>query len=145
MNILRSHRSRIRSGRHGRRGATMVEFGLTFTIFMMLVVTSIEGGRLVWSWVTLSHATRQGARYAMVHGKYNPVTDLVIETRVKNQALGLQGSRINVSTTWADPAKERGTLVQIDSSYQFQSVISPLLNGAGTVLLRSRTGVTVAN
>ena len=121
---------RLRGARGGaRRGATMVEFAFVFLLFMSLIVLTIEGGRLVWSWVTLTHATREGARLAMVHGKRDPVADSVIENYVKTRCIGLDPSDINVSLSWADSDKSRGSLVSLDSQYSFTSVVPSFLGG----------------
>ena len=141
--------SMARSGHGGkrdlRRGTAMVEFGLTFTLVLTFIILTIEGGLMIWSWVTLAHATREGARYAMVHGKRNLTADSHIETYVKDRALGLQRSDINVSMSWSDAAKERGSMVEVDSTYTFHFAVTPMLTGGRGVTLRSRSRVTVAN
>ncbi len=135
-----------RGKRNRRRGAGMVEFALTFTLLLTFIIATIEGGLMIWSWVTLAHATREGARFALVHGERNPRSDTVIETYVKDRALGLQRSDINVSMVWSDPAnKARGSQVEVDSTYTFHFAVTPMLTGGQGVTLRSRSRVTVAN
>ncbi len=138
-------RERRGGKRDRRRGAGMVEFALTFTLLLTFIIATIEGGLMIWSWVTLAHATREGARFALVHGQGNPTSDTVIETYVKDRALGLQRSDINVSMVWSDAAKERGSQVEVDSTYTFHFAVTPLLTGGQGVTLRSRSRVTVAN
>ena len=133
-----------RAKRDGRRGDVMVEFGLTFTLALTFIIATLEGGLMIWSWVTLAHATREGARYAMVHAQRNPKSDAVIETYVKDRALGLQRSDINVSMVWSDAAKARGSQVEVDSTYTFHSSVGSLLTGGNAVTLRSRSRVTVS-
>lgn len=127
-----------------RRGAAMVEFGLGFGIFMMFFIATIEGGRLMWSWASLAHATREGARYAMVHGKASPVSDSAIGAKVEANALGLDDDELNVSTSWSDATKVRGSQVTLDSTYDFRFVVTGLTSD-NTIRLRSRSTVTVAN
>ena len=138
-------RGRRGSRRDRGRGAAMVEFALTFTLLLTLIVATIEGALMIWSWVTLAHATREGARFALVHGERSPRSDTVIETYVKDRAVGLQRSDLNVSMLWSDAAKECGSQVEVDSTYTFHFAITPLLTGGRGVTLRSRSRVTVAN
>ncbi len=123
----------------------MVEFAFVFLLFMSLIVLTIEGGRLVWSWVTLTHATREGARMAMVRGERNPVSDSVIENYVKTRCLGLDPNDIQVSLSWSDSDKARGSQVSLDSRYQFTSVVPTFLGSGVSASLRSRSSVTVAD
>ena len=134
-----------RNKRDRRRGSAMVEFGLTFTLVLTFIVATIEGGLMLWSWVTLAHATREGARYALVHGAANPEADSVIQTYVKNRAAGLEKNDINVSMSWSDASKTPGTQVEVDSTYTFHFAVTPLLTGGEGVTLRSRSRVTIAN
>jgi hypothetical protein len=46
----------------------MVEFALVAPVFFLLLFAVIEGGRFVFYYETLANATREGARYAIVHG-----------------------------------------------------------------------------
>lgn len=50
------------------RGQALVEFALVIPIFLLLLFGIIEGGRFVFFYEMLSNATREGARYAIVHG-----------------------------------------------------------------------------
>ena len=145
MKHIRSLFGSLRAGRRPRRrGAAMVEFALTFGLFMIFFVATVEGGRLIWSWSTLAHATREAARYAMVHGEANPVDDYLIADRVKERAFGLVDADISVATTWADSAKTRGSEVEIDSTYAFRFVVNAVTNSQ-VITLRSRSRVRVAN
>ena len=133
-----------RKGVSPRRGAAMVEFGLAFGLFMIFFIATVEGGRLMWSWSSLAHATREGARYAMVHGEANPIADTSIGTKVKDSAIGLADTDINVTTTWSDATKVRGSQVTIDSTYAFNFVVGNVTSSP-TLTLRSRATVNVAN
>lgn len=63
-------RREFRSGGHSRkRGQALVEFALVAPILFLLIVAVFEAARLVFYYHTLSHATREGARYAIVHGE----------------------------------------------------------------------------
>jgi Flp pilus assembly protein TadG len=117
----------------------MVEFGMVFVLFILLVILTVDGGRMVWSWVTLSHGVRQGARVAMVHGENAPVEDSTIEDYVKSQCPGLDPDLIQVELNWADSGKARGSQVSIGASYHFTASALPW-----TGYLNTRSNVTVA-
>jgi hypothetical protein len=59
-----------RGRRHTSRAQAMVEFALVAPIFFFLLFGVIEAGRFVFYYEMLNSATREGARYAIVHG-YN--------------------------------------------------------------------------
>ena len=50
------------------RGQTMVEFALVVPILMFLLTGFFDLGRVVLAHDALSHAAREAARYAIVHG-----------------------------------------------------------------------------
>jgi Flp pilus assembly protein TadG len=132
--------------RRGRRGAAMIEFGLTFTLFMVFFIATAEGARLMWAWASLAHATREGARYAMVHGEANMLTDSdnSIEDTVKANAIGLEDADITVAAAWADFDRARGTQVEVDSTYTFRFIVGGITNSQA-LTLRSRSRVSIAN
>ena len=62
-----------------RRGAAIVEFSLAFMLFLVIMVTLMEFGRAMWTYTTICHAARQGARFAMTRGSLNPTTKTDVE------------------------------------------------------------------
>ena len=91
-------------------GAVIVEFSLVFMLFLVLSIGLFEMGRAMWIYTTLSHAARQGARFAMVRG--NAATTLGVPTAtnaeitqvVRNNAIGLVASDVTVTPMWKDSA-----------------------------------------
>lgn len=131
---------------HGERGAQMVEFALGFLLFLMLVVGIFEGGRLVWTYTTLSHAARQGSRLAIVHGERNPLKDdSAITAAVRAQAVGLPAADVTVNTVWDDPNKKGGSVVTVSASYPINFIAAPLVFGRSGLNLTARSRATVAD
>src|SRR5215218_3232865 len=64
--VIRSARFDASRGRAS--GQAMVEFALVAPVFFLLLFGVIEGGRFIFYYQTLNNATREGARYAIVHG-----------------------------------------------------------------------------
>ena len=130
----------------GRRGAQMVEFALSFLLFLVLVVGIFEGGRLVWTYTTLSHAVRQGSRLAVVHGERNPFSDDdPIRDAVRAQAVGLPSNELTVNTVWSDADKKGGSVVTVSASYPISFIASPLVFGSNGLSLTARSQATVAD
>ena len=130
----------------GRRGAQMVEFALSFLLFLVLVVGIFEGGRLVWTYETLAHAARQGARTAIVHGERNPLSDdSAIVDAVRAQAVGLPSGEVIVDTVWSDAEKKGGSIVTVSASYPISFIASPLVFGGNGLSLTARSRATVAD
>ena len=53
--------------KHTQRGASLVEFSIGATVFLMAMFAVIEFGRALWTHNALADAARRGARYAVVN------------------------------------------------------------------------------
>ena len=141
--------------RDRRHGQAMVEFALIAPLFFFLLFAIIEGGRFVFYYEMVSSATREGARYAIIHG-YNaadgcpsgPMPDGAascdlpgdnVKAAVRKAALGLAGSGdfTSLEVFWckAEAAKPcpgaeltnaRGNPVTVRAVYVYRPVM-PLL------------------
>ena len=50
------------------RGQALVEFSLVAPMLFVLILGIIEAGRFIFFYEVMNNATREGARYAIVHG-----------------------------------------------------------------------------
>ena len=139
-------------GRHRKqRGATIVEFAMGFTVFLVVIFTLVEFGRLMWTYSTLAHVTRQAGRFCVVRGSENPVTTTDLQTVINRHAnsSGLDSSLIGVTTKWNDdptPASiERGDFVEVRLSYPFRFVTAPIVVAGNSLQLSSTCRMVVAN
>lgn len=82
------------------RGATVVEFALIVPLLLILLMAIIELGALFWVNMTMQHAVREGARYAIT-GRFdldptpNPADRLrpaAVAEKIKLSSLGLYDS-----------------------------------------------------
>ncbi len=121
----------------------MVEFSLVFVLFLIMMVGLFELGRLVWVYTTVAHAARQGARYAMVHGENNPVSDDVIIAKVRREAVGLTSSQVSVTPIWEDGGKAVGSFVQIQVRYPVPLIGTALWLGSSDIRVGSESRMTV--
>ena len=127
-----------------QKGAAIVEFTLSFLLFIVLSIGLFEMARAMWVWTTLSHAARAGARYAMVHGNSSPVTDSAIEQVVTDQAIGLVKNNITVTVTWEDAAKDPGDFVEVRAMYPFGFVTGSAIISNSSMQLGSTARMIVA-
>ena len=159
-----------KSGRGGwsQRGQALVEFALVSILFFMLTFGVFDMARLFQSWVTVQHASRESARYAIT-GRFDcdgSVTgrDECIEWVALDATGGLSrggpgGPDVQVATkawdydcteglgcTWPDPAFDGATGKQCDQievivAYKHQfvlPVIAAIVPGGLTVVGRQR-------
>jgi len=61
-------KARVRQGRGGSRGQALTEFALVLPIFFVLILGTLDVGRVVLANDMVANVAREGARYASVHG-----------------------------------------------------------------------------
>jgi Flp pilus assembly protein TadG len=79
----------------GRKGQSLVEFGLMLPIFLLIVFGIIDFGRAVFAYSTLNSAAREAGRVAVVDQVTAHITDEAIR-----QAYTLDVSAGDVSLDW---------------------------------------------
>lgn len=113
-----------------QRGAVGIEFALSFLAFMFVVYGIMEFGRVVSSYNILAGATREGARYAMVHGSASGAAASAsdVQTMVRGWALGLDRNSVTVTTTWT-PSNSPGSVVKVKASYPIVPFTGLIMQG----------------
>jgi TadE-like protein len=66
---------RRQNAKSDQRGATLVEFAIGATVFLMVMFGVIEFGRLLWTHNALADAARRAARYAVHKPASTPAGD----------------------------------------------------------------------
>ncbi|MEA2510940.1 MAG: hypothetical protein QOF33_1694 [Thermomicrobiales bacterium] len=136
-------------GRDGARGQAIVEFAIAFPVFLVMVMGLLEGGRLVWSYVTLSHAVQEGGRTAVL-------ADTSGESAVKSKVVAAAGPltvatgnvTIKVTdkssgTTKGFRARDVGDRVEVKATFAFTPVVTSLFGGKTTLTLTGSTELMV--
>jgi Flp pilus assembly protein TadG len=104
--------SRRRHTIRNERGQTMVEFALVIPILCVVLFGILQFGALYNDYVTLTDATRVGARRAAV-SRFESSPSAAAETAMRKAASGLVASKLSVSvtSTWkqGDPVVVEGT------------------------------------
>ena len=80
-------------------GLTVVEFAVTGAVFMLIMFGCLEISRLLYTWNTLTEATRAGARIAAV---CPPGNDAIVKTAILNEPGGSTSSGILQNLDTAD-------------------------------------------
>lgn len=117
-------RRRIRE----EQGQTMVEFALVGPLLLVIVFAVIQFGVVYNDYVTLTDATRVGARKAAVsRQEANP--EVAAENAVRNSASGLDQGDLNV--TIAATAWEHGEDVTVGATYPYEIDLLGLVVASG--------------
>ena len=124
-----------RKNKRSERGQALVEFSLISIVFFLLVFGMVDVGRAVWNYNTLAQATREGARYAIVHGGDSsdpsgpgsayytpPNTDSMVTQQVEKFGGGLNPSQLTVQTVWPEGSNISGSQVTVTSQYEFEPI-----------------------
>jgi hypothetical protein len=101
-----SHTSRrARSPRHRQRGVAAVEFGLVALLFFTVLFSIIDWSYLFFANLSMQHAVREGARYAVVGRSDLAPEDrpgdrcAAVREKIRQQSWGLY-ERANSTTTF---------------------------------------------
>jgi Flp pilus assembly protein TadG len=93
-------------GRKRQRGSTLVEFALVVIPAIFIVISTVELGRGMWNYHTLSRAVNDGARLASIRGagcttggNTCSITVGTIATTIATSAIGLPAANFNVTLT----------------------------------------------
>ena len=129
--------------RRNERGAETIEFALAFILVFFLLYGVIEFGRAVYCYNTLAEATREGARYAIVHGSSSgsAASASDIQTMVRNWAVGMNSSSVTVNTTWS-PGNGPGGTVTVQSSYALTPITGMIFSSNMTLSSTSKMVVS---
>jgi hypothetical protein len=140
------------------RGQTLVEFALVLPLFVILVLAAFEGGRYVFYSEMLNHATREGARYAIINGansspcpsgpsidgspSCDPEGDNVKQA-VVDAAMGIAQSEQfdTLDVAWSPDNNERGSNVTVIAEYTYE----PMFGFIGPIRIEAESTLVINN
>jgi Flp pilus assembly protein TadG len=124
--------------RRSNRAQALVEFALIAPIFFLVLFSIVEAGRFIFYYEMLNNATREGARYAIVHGEnsFDPTgpphqpSGADVIAKVRQSAVAMAGPALTVTPTWwtdgtqtVAGTNERSMTVNVTASYTYSSLI----------------------
>jgi len=115
--------------RRPERGQSLLEFAVVAPLFLLIVMGVVDFGVGLKSWIQVTNAAREAARYGAVYcsaGEIDgtPVADLVVERAIDSATgLDLDPSKISVSSNCDAGHSTESVTVSIDYDYK---LISPL-------------------
>lgn len=136
--------SRLR--RHQRpaaeRGQSLVELAFVLPLLAIILLGAIDFGRVFYSYITITNASREGARY----GSANPTDTTGIKNRVIAEATGtvtIDPNRITITCN-PSPCGEDSDSITVRVEADFVIIVAaPFLPWGNTILLRTHTTMPV--
>jgi Flp pilus assembly protein TadG len=110
------------------QGQAMTEFALVLPVLALILFAVIQFGIVFNNYITLTDATRAGARKAAV-SRDDPNRDADVMAAVRSSATDLDGSKLSVSppsSTW-----DSGTDVTVTASYPYSISLLGLVVKSG--------------
>jgi hypothetical protein len=110
--------------RENECGASLVEFSIAATVFLLAMFAVLEFGRALWVHNALTDAARKGARYAVLH-RASEIAD-VKRVVVYGDPAGVTNPVVNnldipnVDVIYTDFGLDTGTVSVSITNYQFQ-------------------------
>ena len=112
-------------------------------IFLVLLFGVIEGGRFIFHYEVLNNATREGVRYAIIHGENSadpigPGDEAVMESVITDATFALLGQIDCVTLVYSGPNGEtnkRGSNVAVGATFTY----APLMPVLPTISIRAES------
>lgn len=136
-------------------GSALIEMSLITVMFILVLLSVVEVGRMVLVYTTVANAARAGARYAIVHGSdrttsgvngpSGPGSTTQIQTVVKNFASGglLTTSLLTINVSYPDGTNTPGSRVNVQVAYQYDPLVSYFRRSLGVTVGTTSEGVIV--
>lgn len=132
--------------REDHRGQTLVEFALIVPIFILLLMGIFDLGRAVYGYNTISNASREGVRLAIVNQDATAIRNEVI---AQTPGLGLKAANIDVTfrmpgsmTVCVSPIAI-ACEIEVVVRYQYQAATPLISNVVGTINMASTSRAPV--
>ena len=100
------------------RGQDLAEYALALPIVLLILMSILDLGRVVYIYSSLHNSVRDGARYGII----NPTDTLGIEALVRTKAVGLDPLDLTVTVAQPDPQS-----IRVAATYDF-AVVSPIVS-----------------
>lgn len=111
--------SRRRTNIRNERGQTMVEFALVIPILCVILFGILQFGALYNDYVTLTDATRVGARKAAT-SRHEADPEAAAEAAARNSAQDLDPAKVDFTVSTTVTPWEHGEPVTVEGTYPYE-------------------------
>jgi Flp pilus assembly protein TadG len=109
----------LRRDRHElQKGQDLVEYALALPIVLLILMSILDLGRVIYVYSSLHNSVRDGARYGII----NPTDAAGIEALVRTKAVGLDPFDLTVTVVQPDL-----DTIRVGATYLFP-VVSPVVS-----------------
>lgn len=85
-----------------QRGASAVEFALVAPLFFLLLFSIVDFSAMMWANLTMQHAVREGARYAITGQSSSPQRYQAVLAKIHDSSLGVYDMSNATVSTWVN-------------------------------------------
>ncbi len=119
-----------------QRGQELAEYALALPVILLILMSILDLGRVVYVYSALHNSVREGARYGIIY----PTDVVTIETVVRAKAVGLNPLELSVTVVQPDLQT-----IQVRATYQFIAItpIVGALVGANQWIVGSQATMRV--
>lgn len=103
--------------RNRQRGQDLLEYALALPIVLLVLMSVLDLGRVVYVYSSLHNSVREGARYGTIY----PTDSAGIEAVVRDKAVGLDQADLAVLVSQPD-----SETIRVRAVYQF-AMVSPVV------------------
>lgn len=128
----------------GERGASLVEFALVLSLLMILLAGIVDLGRAFNSYMVITNASREGARYASRF----PADRNGIIAAVQQEAQGNRMNPADIGVTiepdpGSGPPATGGQRIRVTVTYNYRMFLAGFLRIDASLDMRARTEMVV--
>lgn len=105
---------------HEQQGQALVELAISLTLLIIIILGIVEFGRIGYSYIIVTHATREGARSGALNSSDHEIYKIVNESLI---ALG--NVPVHVAISPAENLRQRREPISVDVTVQLP-LITPL-------------------
>jgi len=129
-------RKLIRRGHRREEGQAAFEFLLMLPFFILFLLMAIDFGVLMYQYVSVSNAVREGARYGSVNCGGVGCTEQDVIDRVLERSSGILSDSADVTVSWVDgddiftgdSNSDRGDSVVVEVHHSHDLIFFPSFN-----------------
>jgi Flp pilus assembly protein TadG len=116
--------------RRRQRGQSLAEFALVMPIFLVLVMGIVDFGMGLKSWISITNAAREAARWGAIHCSSGDYLNSDVEQRAVDAATGLDEAMLTATVDTSagvscDDSQVSTQSLVVDVDYEYK-LITPL-------------------